>query len=293
MNTTTTAMTHRAGRPALVLLLALLVMLTSIAPALAAPSTPDDLTVAPAGPDPDPSDLGDLTAVPVDPDPGPLASDDLTAVPVDPDPTGPDDITLPEDDPRPTPSLELTPGCDPVGFGFALTAKGLPKGAIVVIQWREAPDGAVHTVPSAAGFVGSGEGTFQVRGTIVFNGHPVWRIDWTDVTVDCDTPEPQVTIDVTPHCVPEAGVAYEIDVVSPPEGAVAYKAQWRGTDGDVHTVDGQSGTIPTGEGAFEIRGVLHYQGPGFYATDFVDVAIDCTDDTPDDAPLPGVPNFTG
>jgi hypothetical protein len=111
--------------------------------------------------------------------------------------------------------------------------------------------------------------------------------------------EPTVTIDVEPRCAPQPGVAYEISVDSPPPGALAYKAQWREPGGQVQTVDGQSGSIPTGEGEFEIRGVLHYQGPGFYPTDFVEVAVDCPGDPgagdgrSDDPPLVGTPNFTG
>lgn len=297
MNTTTTAITPRTSRLALVLLLALLVLFGTVAPALAAPPTmPGELTLPPVGPDPDPDPTGpgDIVLPEADPDPDPTGADDLTATPVDPGPTHPGDLKLPEADPRPTPSIVLTPGCDPVGFGFALSPAGLPKGAVLVLQWRAAPAGAVQTIPTTgAGFIESGEGDFQVRGTIVFKGQPVFRIDWTDVTVDCDTPEPAVTIDVAPHCEPEAGLTYDIEVVSPPDGPVAYKAQWRGDDGVVHTVDGQSGTIATGEGTFEIRGVLHHQGPGFYATDFVEVVIDCSDDTPDDLPRPGTPNFTG
>jgi len=206
MNTTTTAITLRTGRPALVLLLALLVLFTTVAPALAAPpAAPDGLTLQPAGPDPTaPADI----AVPgPDPDPDPHGADDLSATPVDPGPTNPEDLTQ------------------------------------------------VETEPPA--------------------------------------PEPTVTLEVAPHCAPEPGLTYAIEVVSPPQGALAYKAQWRGDDGVVHTVAGQSGTIATGEGAFEIRGMLHHQGPGFYATDFVDVVIDCADDTPDDLPRPGTPNFTG
>lgn len=295
MNTTTTAITPRTGRLALVLLLALLVALSSMAPALAAPpATPGELTLPPAGPDPTgPDDIAQPEADP-DPDPDLTGSDDLAVTPVDPDPTHPGGLKLPEADPRPTPSLALTPGCDPAGFGFALTPAGLPKGAVFVLQWRAVPGGAVQAIATAgAGFIESGEGDFVARGTILYKGRPVHRIDWTDVTVDCDTPEPTVTIDVDPHCDAQPGLTYDIDVVSPPQGAVAYKAQWRGIDGVVHSVDGQSGVIATGEGSFEIRGVLNHQGPGFYATDFVDVVVDCTDDTPDDTPRPGTPNFTG
>lgn len=109
-----------------------------------------------------------------------------------------------------------------------------------------------------------------------------------------EPPEPTVTIDAHGVCDPHAGIDYAIAVQNPPDGAIAYKAQWRVPDGQVQTVDGQSGVIPTGEGHFEIRGVLHYQGPGFYPTEFTDVTVDCDDDYPGgDRPIIVRPNFTG
>lgn len=299
MSTTTTTTAARTGQLALVLLLALLVVLTTMAPALAAPpSAPDGLTLPHAGPDPDPDGPGDLVAPEEgddpEPDPDVTGPDDLTATPVDPDPTGPGDLKQPEADPHPTPSLTLTPRCDPDGFAFSLNAKGLPQGTTLLLQWREVPGGAITTIPTTlAGFVPSGEGDFQARAVVLLNGRPILRTGWTDVTVDCEDPEPTVTIDVSPHCEPDAGLSYAIEVDSPPEGNIAFKAQWRGEDGQIHTVDGQSGTIATGEGVFEIRGVLHYQGPGFYATEFTEVVITCDDGEPVDPPLTGTPNFTG
>jgi hypothetical protein len=219
-------------------------------------------------------------------------------------PPGPGDVAQPE----PQPYVAVTPDCSPEGFYYDLVHPTAPQGAIYAAQWREAPGGQVNNlgINTKSGFVPSGQGDFQVRGVVVLQGQPIYTFAWTDVTVFCpglQIPEPDdpvVTIDVQPRCEPHAGIAYEIEVESPPQGALAYKAQWREQGGQVHTVDGQQGVIPTGEGYFEIRGVLHYQGPGFYATEFVGVTVDCADDPggggsfpPDDAPRPGTPTFTG
>lgn len=285
------------GRQIFVLLIALLAVLVSIAPALAA--SPDiDPAVAPdtlatpvpdgaddaTGPD-DPVDPGDLELAPPGPGDGPvLRTPDVPEIEIDPTP-------------QPTPKLVLTPSCDPAGFSFGLGGPALPEGAGVTIQWRKAPDGPLHTVPTAAeGFVDSGQGHFKVRAVVFVGRQPVHRIDWTDVVVRCRTPRPTVTIDVAPTCDAGGALDYEIHTASAPQGPLAYKAQWRVPGGDIHTVDGQSGRILTGEGSFEIRGVMQYQGPGFYATDFVDVVVDCPDDVPDipdDTPRPGIPTFTG
>jgi hypothetical protein len=120
---------------------------------------------------------------------------------------------------------------------------------------------------------------------------------------DIQTPpadEPTATIDLDPRCEPDAGIAYDVAIAPEPDGPLAYKAQWRTPGGAVQTVDGQHGVISTGEGTFEVRGVVHYQGPGFYATDFVTVIVDCADpgephDDPvwPDDPRPATPTFTG
>lgn len=224
-------------------------------------------------------------------------------------PAAPDDMVqlLPQ------PTIALKPSCNPDGFHFAIVYPNAPRGAIFVAQWREAPNGPVNTLGMnvKSGFVNSGQGDFQVRAIITLQGQPVHKFDWTNVTVFCPgmkTPEPVgpvVTIDVEPRCEPDPGIAYAITVESPPPGPLAYKAQWREENGPVQSVAGQNGVIATGEGDFEIRGVLYDQGPGFYATEFVDVTVDCADDPgdggddpgddlpPSDPPRPGRPTFTG
>ena len=287
-----------AGRQALVLVIALLAMLVSVTPALAA-STP----TADATPSVVDDDLAPSAVAPVSTPDDTVDSDDLELTPPgtdggqgSPAPGDTPEIEVAPDPPR-VPELVLTPGCDPAGFGYGLDGPTLPKGSGVTIQWRKATVGPVHTVPTATeGFVASGQGHFNVRAVIFVDGRPVHRIDWTDVIVRCPTPRPEVTIDVAPTCDAGGGIDYQIHTESAPNGPLAYKAQWRALGGDIHTVEGQFGRIATGEGTFQIRGVLHHQGPGFFATDLVDVVVDCPDDVPDvpeDTPRPGIPTFTG
>ena len=314
MNTTVTAAggphLRAVGRHVLLLLLTLLVLLAA---------TPAGATTPPAPSTIDRSAVGDLTLTPPpgdDPvDPGPADDDEPPAddePPVeddgtadDPSEPGPDEPANSQDGPggfippKSKPKFTLTAQCIPKpGFLYAAKWPSAPAGSTYIMQWREA-GGPVAALAGKSGFVPSGEGDFQARVLVVHMGNLVHAFGWTDVSVDC--PDPEVTIDVTPHCDPEPGLAYEIAVQDPPGGNLAYKAQWRQPGGAVQTVDGQSGTIATGEGTFEIRGVLHYQGPGFYPTDWATVVVDCPHDPgdepggdePEDAPVPGLPTFTG
>lgn len=250
----------------------------------------------------------------------PASAQELTLQTEPPQPPpldGPDDFQLPEL----APALVLSPDCNPDGFHYSMFHPDAPEGAVYAGEYREAPDGPIQALPfdQPSGFVASGEGDFQVRGVIVNQGQLVHGYDWTDVTVFCpdiQIPPPgrtEVTIDVDPVCEPDAGLDYAIEATNVPNEPVAYKAQWRELAGDVvHTVDGQAGSIATGEGTFEIRGVLHDQGPGFHASDWAEVTVDCTEEPggeptpeptpedepeggldPDDLPRPGTPTFTG
>lgn len=306
MNTTVTAAggshLRAVGRHVLLLLLTLLVLLAATPAGATAPPTPSTI---------DRSAVGNLTPPPGDDpvDPGP-ADDDAPPADDDASADAPSEPSADEPDngqdgpgglipPKSKPKFTLTAQCIPKpGFLYAAKWPSAPAGSTYIMQWREV-GGPIAALGGKSGFVPSGEGDFQARVLVLHMGNLVHAFGWTDVSVDC--PDPGVTIEVTSHCDPEPGLAYEIAVQDPPGGNLAYKAQWREPGGAVQTVDGQSGTIATGEGTFEIRGVLHHQGPGFYPTDWVTVVVDCPGDPgdepggdePEDAPVPGVPTFTG
>lgn len=246
----------------------------------------------------------------------PAGAQDLVAPTEGPTPPvdGPTDIAVPEV----APTLAVVPDCDPDGFHYTMVHPDAPANAVHALQYREAPNGPIQALPigPASGFVPSGEGTFLVRGAIVVQGQPFHQYDWVEVTVFCPglvpTPEgpTEVEIDLTPVCEPAPGVEYAITISNAPDGPLAHTAQWRELGGGpVTTVDGQAGTLATGEGTVEVRGVVHAQGPGFHASDWAEVTVDCTDPggdddpdpedepedepDPDDVPRPGTPTFTG
>lgn len=224
-------------------------------------------------------------------------------------PQGPTDFKQADDQPR----LDLQDSCNPDGFSYDMHHPQADPNSLYLLQWREKGTNQNNNVQGKSGFVPSGTGTFEARGAILWQGQLVHQYDWHEVTVFCPglkpggggggtDDEPTVTIDLDEQCDPEAGFSYEITVTSPPQGNTAVELQWReAPDGPVQKVDGDSGTVASGEGTFLARGVLHYQGPGFYASDFVEVVVDCTetpggdpgDDDPDDKPRRGNPNFTG
>lgn len=244
--------------------------------------------------------------------------------PTPPPDDGPDDVL------QIAPQLLVAPDCNPDGFHYKAILPEADEGAVYHGEWREAPAGPVQALPpgQTAGFVPSGEGDFQVRGTYVSQDVVVHHFDWKDVTVDC--PELQlppngrteVTIDADPLCAPDTGISYAIEATGVPNVNIAYEAQYRELGGQVQSVDGQAGTIAVGEGTYEIRGLLHLQGNGFHASDWAEVTVDCPDDPgddpedqpedepqdqpedqpqdepetgvdPDDVPRPATPTFTG
>ena len=201
---------------------------------------------------------------------------------------GPDDIL------QIAPQLLATPDCTPAGFHYQAILGNVPDGAVFHGQWRAAPAGAPQDVI-------------------------VHTYAWRDVTVDClDLQLPpngrtEVTVAAEPTCAPDTGIDYAITATGVPNGPTSYEVQVQELGGQLVTADGQAGVIGVGEGTFEVRGVLHLQGVGFHASDWVEVVVDCPDDEPgddprpedepedepqpgvdpDDVPRPGTPTFTG
>jgi hypothetical protein len=180
--------------------------------------------------------------------------------------------------------------CDPAGFTYNVAGDVLPDD-VVTVQWREAPAGPVHDLGAAtSGQVSSGNGSFEARALVVRSGELTHTIDWTPIIVRC---RPYVVIEAYGVCTPHVGIHYEIDLLNPPDGDYVYEVQWRAQGGEFHTVEGQSGFIATGEGHFEVRGVVHHDEYGSWRSDTVDVVVDCHREPPVDPPIIVPPNFTG
>lgn len=291
--TVRTSRIDRIGRPTILVLLVLLIMASSMAPALAVePTQPAELEAELTVPEVELLDPPEAT-LPDPTDPGGVTPPPEGVVPL-PDPGIVDDVVVP---PPPRQTLTLTPTCDPAGFDFVLKVNA-PEGGAKVLQWRPSGTGLTYSLPtSGSGSVASGEGTFEARGLSLAPGggvHTIMR--WQLVTVRCETERPTVTIDVQPECDPDR-IAYAIAVDDEPN-APTYTAEWRELGGNVHTVEGQTGHLPTGEGAFEVRGLLSVGDQQEWRSDWVKVIVDCTGDPiePPDPGVdirPGIPNFTG
>jgi hypothetical protein len=180
--------------------------------------------------------------------------------------------------------------CDPAGFTYNVAGDVLPDD-VVTVQWREAPAGPVHDLGAAtSGQVSSGNGSFEARALVVRSGELTHTIDWTPIIVRC---RPYVVIEAYGVCTPHVGILYEFDLLNPPDGDYVYEVQWRAQGGAFHTVEGQSGFIATGEGHFEVRGVVHHDEYGSWRSEIVEVTVDCHREPPVDPPIIVPPNFTG
>jgi hypothetical protein len=227
-------------------------------------------------------------------------------------PAGPTDVK----DQDPYATITVDDHCLPApgGFTYQIDVHGdAATPWTYTAYWREKDDPQESNVVGQSGSVATGEGSFLVKGVArhVGPGDQILakhETAWTPVTVFCPglkQPEggdrdPQVTIDLEPRCdVEPAGFGYDIEVEDAPAGPLAHQLQWRASGGGpVTTQAGPSGLVDSGEGSFEARGVLHHQGPGFYASDWVEVVVDCSDDPDDeeeDDPdvVTGTPTFTG
>jgi hypothetical protein len=210
------------------------------------------------------------------------------------------------DQPQPDPyRLDLEATCTPSGFAYEVVLDDPNGQHLTAVAWRELGGGS-QTVPGPSGSVEAPNGTYEVRGSALLQGVVVFDSGWVEIEVDCPTlvpvpkGEPSVTVEVTPSCEPEAGFSYVTTVQSPPAGDHVIELQWRGTDGPVQKAAGDQGFVATGEGTFEVRSVLYDGNPGFIASDWDEVIVDCDTEDPGEGPDPddpdvrvATPTFTG
>jgi hypothetical protein len=120
-------------------------------------------------------------------------------------------------------------------------------------------------------------------------------------------PEPRVEVEAHPTCDPEPGFVYQVELLHGPIVPVTYRLQWRPAGAPGHTqVQDPGGLVATGNGEFEVRGVVHeLNTPTSYYSDWQPVIVDCPgpDDgptgdpveipEPDDDVVTATPTFTG
>ena len=101
-------------------------------------------------------------------------------------------------------------------------------------------------------------------------------------------PDPKVFIDAAATCDPVAGITYVITTHHSPDNATGIEMQWMDDNGATSQNLAEQDTVPSGEGVFDVRALLHTTTE-FYASNWQEVVVEC--DT--DLPLRGTPDFTG
>ena len=110
-------------------------------------------------------------------------------------------------------------------------------------------------------------------------------------------PKPKVHVAAEAVCDPTRGISYEITTQHAPDTMTGLEMQWMDKNGATSQSIGQSSTVPSGEGTFDVRALMHTTTT-FYASEWQEVVVDCTtDDGPrrvnPDAPRRVNPTFTG
>lgn len=113
------------------------------------------------------------------------------------------------------------------------------------------------------------------------------RADIDDLDGDLE-PDPKVFIDAASSCKGAFGIAYSITTHHAPANTTGVEMQWMDENGATSQSLAQQATVPSGEGVFEVRALLHTT-TGFYASDWQQVVVDCAPDLP----LRATPDFTG
>ncbi len=116
---------------------------------------------------------------------------------------------------------------------------------------------------------------------------PTVHTDIDDLDGDLE-PDPKVFIDAAATCDPVAGITYVITTHHSPDNATGIEMQWMDDNGATSQNLAEQDTVPSGEGVFDVRALLHTTTE-FYASNWQEVVVEC--DT--DLPLRGTPDFTG
>ena len=101
-------------------------------------------------------------------------------------------------------------------------------------------------------------------------------------------PKPKVAVAAAAVCDPSRGISYEITTQHAPDNMTGLEMQWKDKNGATSQSLGQSGTVPSGEGVFDVRALMHTT-KGFYASGWQEVVVDCSVDRP----RRDHPTFTG
>lgn len=205
--------------------------------------------------------------------------------------------------------LALDPTCLPkAGFQYKITPHNVPDDQPnhvfdVRMYWRQQGEALAQVISNQLdGFVASGSGAFEakvaVHGLLNGNEYTAFDGEWQPVSVICDLKEPEhrpyATVDIDPICEAKTGLGYEVTAHHLPEEPDHYRFHWRKPGEQFQVAMTQSGFVASGDGEFEVRGLVIHDGHGYY-TPWTDVVVTCPTDrgNPGDDIVPGDPNFTG
>jgi hypothetical protein len=199
----------------------------------------------------------------------------------------------PEPEDTPPDQLLAEPRCEPTpGFDYEFVVDETDGPLTYRLTWKAIDDaGPGQEIEGRTGSVDSGPGVFLLEGVALADGDLIFE-GRVRVVVDCPEPDPSVTVDVRPICEPEPGFHYGISVAPVPENLDTYELWWRELGGVLDLETDESGFIASGEGTFEVRGVVVTQDQFRFESAWVVVTVDCSED-PDPDIRRRRPNFTG
>lgn len=145
--------------------------------------------------------------------------------------------------------------------------------------------GAAIALALAVGFAAPAVALPAGGSVLAASGSAHYAIDDLDGDLP---PTPSVTVTADASCGLSAGITYAISTHNAPATATGVEMQWMDENGATGQSIGEEGTVPSGEGVFDVRALLHTT-TGFYASDWQEVVVDCDNDLP----LRANPDFTG